>query len=123
MDWQNVMSSEKMSLAAVIIASASLFLSLTTAFPQIKGAIIVIRDVVLWLALCAVAGGVGYVFYCQYQQKHDKNEASSRQFSDPVDHTRMSPLPAAPPLPPPPPLPVPNEPMKPRAAIRESDIT
>ncbi len=123
MDWQNLMTSEKMSLAAMVLASASLFLSLITAFPQIKGAMVVIRDAVLWLALCAVAGGVGYVFYCQYQQKGLKNEASSTQFSDPVDHTRMSPLPPAPPLPPPPPLPTNSEPAKPRAAIRESDIT
>ena len=116
MNWQSWMTSEKLALAALIASCASLSLSLVTAFPQLKGAIIVFRDTVLWLALCFVLGGIGYVSYCQYQEKATSNSVEPASDFVPQKRTvTKPPLPST--VPPPPAAPTPS------GKVRESELT
>jgi hypothetical protein len=58
----------QLSLAAVVMSGLALILSLFAAFPGLKGVFSVVRDGVLWLAMLAIIGGVGFVVYQRLQQ-------------------------------------------------------
>ncbi|WP_425617068.1 hypothetical protein NA78x_000737 [Anatilimnocola sp. NA78] len=58
----------QLSLVAVIMAGLALIISLFGAFPGLKGVFSVVRDGVLWLAMLAIIGGVGFVVYQRLQQ-------------------------------------------------------
>ena len=59
-------SNGKMALAALVIAVIALLFSLVANFPGLKGAAVVFRDAVLWLAMCLVLGGGSLFVWKQF---------------------------------------------------------
>lgn len=117
MSWPTWLTADKLAFAAFLTSLASLFFSLITAFPQIKGLMVVVRDAILWMALCFVLGGVGYVSYCQYQQKAEIEAPSAPAEGFVPEAAPVLKAKPAPPAENPPPQAIPKR------TIRESELT
>lgn len=60
-------ATEILAGAALGVSGLALYLSLLAAWPQVKEWAESMRDLVLWVALLAVIGGIGYFGWMNYE--------------------------------------------------------
>ena len=65
MNWGTLDTNGQLALAALVVAIVALGFALAANFPGLKGALVVFRDAVLWLAMCVVIGSVALVIWHQ----------------------------------------------------------
>jgi len=60
-------ATEILAGAALGVSGIALYLSIMAAWPQIKEWAESMRDLVLWIALVSVVGGIGYLGWTHYE--------------------------------------------------------